>query len=192
MAKNGGPSLPIACVCCMVTLLLTKSALVSAAEKPFFMYTPDTNVDEMAALDLDQRSIIASLAASDEEGLAEAKNIYMLGRGDGGGAMTMKRLSTLAEEEFMGVSTTYQDFVDYFGGNDYADQWISAAFGGAQTSMNNDININFGKFGVEGRGGKDIKVVMCVYVTFTPYQFYFYIHRATDSPCAFRPYYSCS
>ena len=141
----------------MATLLLTKSAPVSAAEKPFLMYTPDTNVDEMAALDLDQRSIVASLAASDEEGLTEAKNIYMLGREDGGGAMTMKRLSTLAEEEFMGVSTTYQDFVDYFGGNDYADQWISAAFGGAQTSMNNDVNIDFGKFGVEGRGGKAYK-----------------------------------
>ena len=62
-------------------LLLGKSTpVVSAAEKPFFTYTPDTNVDEMAALDLDQRSIVVSLAASDEEGLTEAKNIYMLGR----------------------------------------------------------------------------------------------------------------
>ena len=37
-------------------------------------------MDETAALDLDQRSIVVSLAASDEEGLTEAKNIYMLGR----------------------------------------------------------------------------------------------------------------
>ena len=157
IGRTGGPSLPIACICCMATL---QSAPVSAAEKPFFMYTPDTNVDQMAALDLDQRSIVVSLAASDEEGLTEAKNIYMLGRKDddvssSAGAMTMKRLSTLAEEEFLGVSSTYQDFVDYFGSTDYADQWISAAFAGAQTSMNNDVNIDFGKFGVEGRGGKE-------------------------------------
>ena len=115
----------------------------------------------MAALDLDQRSIVVSLAASDEEGLTEAKNIYMLGREEvddvsssSAGAMTMKRLSTLAEEEFLGVSSTYQDYVDYFGGTDYADQWISAAFGGVQTSMSNDVNIDFSKFGIEGRGGK--------------------------------------
>ena len=164
MTKIGGPSLPTSCVCCMATmLLLAKSAPVvsAAAQTPFFTYAPDTNVDELAALDLDQRSIVVSLAASDEEGLTEAKNIYMLDREEvddvssssSAGAMTMKRLSTLAEEEFMGVSSTYQDYVDYFGGTDYADQWISAAFGGVQTSMSNDVNIDFSKFGIEGRGG---------------------------------------
>ena len=156
MTKIGGPSLPTSCVCCMATmLLLGKSAPVvsAAAQTPFFTYAPDTNVDELAALDLDQRSIVVSLAASDEEGLSEAKNIYMLGREDSAGAMTMKRLSTLAEEEFLGVSSTYQDYVDYFGDTDYADQWISAAFGGVQTSMSNDVNIDFSKFGIEGRGG---------------------------------------
>lgn len=142
----------------MATILL---APVSAAEKPLLLYQPDTNVDETAALELDQRSIVASLAARDEEGLTEAKNVYMLGREEDGGvsssdagAMTLKRLSTLAEEEFLGVSSTYQDFVDYYGDTDYADQWISAAFGGAQTSMSNDVNIDFGKFDIEGRGGK--------------------------------------
>lgn len=140
----------------MATILL---APVSAAEKPLLLYQPDTNVDETAALDLDQRAVVASLAARDEEGLTEAKNFYMLGREEddmssAAGAMTLKRLSTLAEEEFLGVSSTYQDFVDYYGETDYADQWISAAFGGAQTSMSKDVNIDFGKFDIEGRGGK--------------------------------------
>ncbi len=157
MATIKGLSLPTSCVCCMATILL---APVSAAESPLLLYQPDTNVDETAALDLDQRSIVASLAARDEEGLTEAKNVYMLGREEDGdmssaaGAMTLKRLSTLAEEEFLGVSSTYQDFVDYYGDTDYADQWISAAFGGAQTSMSNDVNIDFAKFDIEGRGGK--------------------------------------
>jgi hypothetical protein len=156
MATTKGLSLPTSCVCCMATILL---APVSAAEKPLLLYQPDTNVDETAALELDQRSIVASLAARDEEGLTEAKNIYMLGREEddmssAAGAMTLKSLSTLAQEEFLGVSSTYQDFVDYYGDNDYADQWISAAFGGAQTSMSNDVNIDFGKFDIEGRGGK--------------------------------------
>ncbi len=137
----------------MATILLTKSAPASAAETPFLTYTPNTNVDDVAYLDLDQRSIVASLAASDEGGLVDAKNTYMLGRVDSTGAMTMKRLSTLAEGEFLGVSSTYQDFVDYFGHSDYADRWISAAFGGVQTSVSDDASVDFGQFDVEGRGG---------------------------------------
>lgn len=162
MAKMiGGPSLPMTCVCCMATLLLTPASAAAAAT-PFLTYTPDTNVDDVAYLDLDQRSILASLAASDQDGLIDAKNIYMLGRVGSTGPMTMKRLSTLAEEEFLGVSSTYQDFVDYFGHADYADRWISAAFGGVQTSMSDDVNVDFGQFGVEGRGGMYGRP--CVYV----------------------------
>lgn len=170
MAKiTGGPSLPMTCVCCMATMLLTKSTPASAAATPFLTYTPDTNVDDVAYLDLDQRSILASLAASDEDGLVDAKNTYMLGRVGSTGAMTMKRLSTLAEEEFLGVSATYQDFVDYFGHTDYADRWISAAFGGLQTTLSDDANVNFSQLGVEGRGGMYDKLVMCVYVNVYSY-----------------------
>ena len=154
MAKmTGGHSLPMKCVCCMATMLLTKSTPASAAATPFFTYTPDTNVDDVAYLDLDQRAIFVSLAASDEDGLVDAKNTYMLGRVGSTGVITMKRLSTLAEEEFLGVSSTYQDFTDYFGHSDYADRWISAAFGGVQTTLSDDVNVDFGQFGVEGRGG---------------------------------------
>ena len=122
--KNiGNASLPKACICCMMASLLTKSVTVSARaveEQAFLkMYTPDTNVDAVASLDLDQRSIVARVATGDEDGLSEAMDIYSMGRtdNDSSSAMTVKRLSTLAEEAFMGVSTTYQDAVNTFVGN---------------------------------------------------------------------------
>jgi len=70
--------------------------------------------------------------------------------------MTIKSLSTNAQEEFLGGShsKTYLNFVDYYGDMDYADKWISAAFGGEETKFSVAGNLNFGKFDVEGRAGE--------------------------------------
>lgn len=178
--KNiGNVSLPKACICCMMASLLTKSVTVSARaveEQAFLkMYTPDTNVDAVASLDLDQRSIVARVATGDEDGLSEAMDIYSMGRtdNDSSSAMTVKRLSTLAEEAFMGVSTTYQDAVNYYGDTTYADHWVSAAFGGKATSLSAKGNVDFGTFGVEGRAGKSKLVQRCVIKSFNacPYSY---------------------
>lgn len=70
--------------------------------------------------------------------------------------MTIKSLSTNAQEEFLGGShsKTYLNFVDYYGDMDYADKWISAAFGGEETKFSVAGNLDFGKFDVEGRAGE--------------------------------------
>lgn len=119
------------------------------------LYEPETNVDDIAALDLDHRSIVARLATGDEEGLLEAQDVYSKGRdGDGDGSgLTIKRLSTMAGD--LTASSTYQTFVKYYGeSEDYADQWITKSFeGGATTSLANG-DVDFSNFDVEGRAGK--------------------------------------
>jgi len=111
---------------------------------------------------IDQRSIVARLAKDSETGLNEAKDIYTNGRTGGfigatiSNEMTIKSLSTNAQEEFLGGShsKTYLNFVDYYGDMDYADKWISAAFGGEETKFSVAGNLDFGKFDVEGRAGE--------------------------------------
>jgi len=143
--------------------MLTKATVVAVAtttraissEQAFIgLYTPDSNVDKIAVLDLDQRSIVARLAAEDEEGLTEAENVYSNGRiTDTASDLTIKGLSIDASDVLSG-SATYQLFVDYYGDPEYADLWVTASFDGKATALNDAVNVDFSKFDVEGRAGK--------------------------------------
>lgn len=89
----GTSSVPTACLCCVAAAaMLTKSGTAAAVEQPsrqmaeqsfLSVYTPSTNVDDIASLDLDLRSIVARLAKDSETGLTEAKDIYTNGRTGG-------------------------------------------------------------------------------------------------------------
>ena len=165
---TGSSSLPTACICCVAATLLANAKSVSARStssetKILGMYTPDTDVSNYATLDLEQRSIIARLATGDKDGLSEANDIYTNGRSGvnpitGATGMTMQSLSTNALSEFTGASTTYQTFMDYYGDGSYADSWVSASYGGLETTFtdSNDYNVDFGAFDIEGRAGKKI------------------------------------
>lgn len=167
---TGSSSLPTACICCVAATLLANAKSVSARStssetKILGMYTPNTDVSNYATLDLEQRSIIARLATGDKDGLSEANDIYTNGRsgvnpitGGSGGGMTMQSLSTNALSEFTGVSATYQTFMDYYGDASYADSWVSASYGGLETTFtdSNDYNVDFRVFDIEGRAGKKI------------------------------------
>ena len=139
--------------------MLTRSTALAAvssttramsSEQAFIgLYTPDSNVDKIAVLDLDQRSIVARLAAEDDEGLTEAQNVYSNGRiTDAASDLTIKGLSIDASDVLSG-SATYQLFVDYYGDPEYADRWVAASFDGKAT-----LDVDFSKFDVEGRAGK--------------------------------------
>jgi hypothetical protein len=52
---------------------------VTAEQGPFLEYHLETNVNEFAALNLDERSIMAHPATGDEEGLAEVQKVYSNG-----------------------------------------------------------------------------------------------------------------
>ena len=171
--------MPTACACC-IAAMLTKAATAVAAvsstttraissEQAFIgLYTPDSNVDKIAVLDLDQRSIVARLAAEDEEGLTEAENVYSNGRiTDTASDLTIKGLSIDASDVLSG-SATYQLFVDYYGDPEYADRWVTASFDGKATTLNDAVNVDFSKFDVEGRAGK--KHIVATYIRY-------FIHR---------------
>lgn len=152
--------------------MLTKATAVAVAtttramssEQAFIgLYTPDSNVDKIAVLDLDQRSIVARLAAEDEEGLTEAENVYSNGRiTDTASDLTIKGLSIDASDVLSG-SATYQLFVDYYGDPEYADRWVTASFDGKATALNDAVNVDFSKFDVEGRAGKKHIVATCIW-----------------------------
>jgi hypothetical protein len=149
--------------CCYAAALLvghhaaaTATANRATAEQvPFLEFKLETNVDEIAALDLDQRSIVARLATGDEEGLTEAREVYTIGRNRDDGkvaVVTIRDLSIKAGEQ-LASSSTYNMFVDFYGGSDYADRWANASFTGGATGGNFDFD--FGLFDVEGRAGKN-------------------------------------
>lgn len=130
------------------------AAARGAAEQAFFgQYTPETNIDSIAALDIDQRSIVARVASGDEEGLVEARDVYSNGV-TGSSSLTLKGLSTLADEKLK-WSTTYQTFKDYYGGSGFADKLIEASFEGVEMPIGRG-SFDFGYFDVEGRAGKAI------------------------------------
>eukprot|EP00580_Thalassiosira_gravida_P015601 CAMPEP_0201663610 /NCGR_PEP_ID=MMETSP0494-20130426/5351_1 /ASSEMBLY_ACC=CAM_ASM_000839 /TAXON_ID=420259 /ORGANISM="Thalassiosira gravida, Strain GMp14c1" /LENGTH=522 /DNA_ID=CAMNT_0048142239 /DNA_START=113 /DNA_END=1681 /DNA_ORIENTATION=+ len=152
--------------CCIAAAMLLASP-ASAAEtnstespQPSFLnrYTPSTDVDDIAALDLDQRSIVAKLASGTFLGLKEAEEIYSNGRfdapGDDGGdgtKITVQSLSTNVEGAIKPVdSATLAMFERYYGSTDYADKWIRASIDGAETTFANG-NADFSKFGLAGR-----------------------------------------
>jgi len=104
--------------------------------------------------------------------------------------MTIKSLSTNAQEEFLGGShsKTYLNFVDYYGDMDYADKWISAAFGGEETKFSVAGNLDFGKFDVEGRAGEKI---MCTSYAHNDYAYlihhiHLYTHNILYKPASIR------
>ena len=170
-----GRSVPTTCACC-IAAMLTKATAVAAvsstttraisSEQAAFvgLYTHDSNVDKIAVLDLDQRSIVARLAAEDEEGLTEAQNVYSNGRITDHTAsdLTIKGLSIDASDVLSG-SATYQLFVDYYGDPEYADRWVTASFDGKTTTLNDAVNVDFSKFDVEGRAGKKHIVATCIW-----------------------------
>jgi len=111
-------------------------------------YEPETNVDAIAALDLDQRSIVARLATGDRDGLAEAQIVYS--NGQESSELNIKRLSTEAETD-LSASPTYKTFVEYYGESDYADQWVDASYRADATSFSGNGNVEFRNFFLEGR-----------------------------------------
>ncbi|KAL3808429.1 hypothetical protein ACHAXA_003836 [Cyclostephanos tholiformis] len=150
-----------ACACCVAAMLTGRDATatstttrVTAEQAPFLEYHLETNVDEFAALDLDQRSIVARLATGDEEGLTEARMVYSNGRvlddDDEIPSVTLRDLSVQAGEQLVN-SSTYNTFVDFYGGYDYADQWVMASFGGIATG--DMFDFDFTQLEVEGRAG---------------------------------------
>ena len=91
----------------------------AAAQRPFLgLYKPVTSVDALASLDLEVQSINARLAMGNEEGLAEARDVYRNGFGDLGATIGASA----------STSPTFAQFVDYYGGSDFADSWIEASF----------------------------------------------------------------
>ncbi len=152
------------CACCAAALLAVHDAAatatvtrVTAEQAPFLEYKLETNVDEIAALDLDQRSIVARLATGDEEGLAEAQEVYTSGRNledESNTVVTIRDLSVRAGEQ-LSDSSTYNTFVDFYGGSDYADRWATESFTGGATD--GDFYFDFSQFDVEGRAGKNDK-----------------------------------
>ena len=155
---------------CVAAMLFTPSPLaaINATEQPFLKrYEPETNIDNVAALDLDQRSIVARLASGTEEGLRDAQDVYSKGRNHIPGSQidyTLQSLSLRAYDELK-ASLTYQIFVDYYGQDDYADRWIQASFNGNATSLENG-NADFSHFSLEGRTGE-------IYYSFV---FFFPVH----------------
>jgi len=170
-------SMPACCIA--AAMLLASSSPASAIEtnsteppqrpppppQPPFLnrYTPTTDVDDIAALDLDQRSIVAKLASGTFEGMKEAGLIYVEGRpvvDEGGivvsaplfeGRTTVQSLSTNVEDAIdLADSATLRLFETYYGSTDYADRWIRASIDGAETTFENG-NADFSKFGLEGR-----------------------------------------
>ena len=134
-------------------------------------YKLETNVDEIAALDLDQRSIVARLATGDEEGLAEAQEVYTKGRNPDDEIVTISDLSVKAGE-LLSNSSTYNTFVDFYGGSDYADRWVTASFTGGATD--GDFYFDFSQFDVEGRAGKNDKFPLSY--MFMPQRCFVYQH----------------
>lgn len=163
----GTSSVPTICICC-VAAMLTKSSTATtatmsramAAQQSFLsIYTPSTNVDSIASLDIDQRSIVARLAKGNSKGFAEARQFYVNGGTYAGQTRTIQSLSTGAQQEFLGgaYSTTFLDYTDYYGDTDYADAWISAAFEGGETEFRASTShgsVDFGNFDFEGRAGE--------------------------------------
>jgi hypothetical protein len=151
-----------ACACCVAAVLAGHDATatptttrMTAEQVPFLEYHLETNVDEFAALDLDQRSIVARLATGDEDGLTEAQSVYSNGRDladDKIPVVTIRDLSVKAGEQ-LSNSSTYNTFVEFYGGFDYADQWAAASFTGSATGEIFDFD--FSHFEVEGRAGKN-------------------------------------
>ncbi|KAL7543689.1 hypothetical protein ACHAXR_012997 [Thalassiosira sp. AJA248-18] len=144
------------CACCIAAMLANPSLAVAAttramSEQQAFLglYEPETNVDDIAALDLDHRSIVARLATGDGEGLLEAQDVYSKGRDGDGSGLTIKLLSTMAGN--LAASSTYQNFLKYYGESDYADQWIEASFEGGATSSLANGDVDFSNFDFEGR-----------------------------------------
>ena len=147
------------CACCAAALLTGHDAAATATatrataeQAPFLDYKLETNVDEIAALDLDQRSIVARLATCDEEGLTEAQEVYTKGRNLEEEIVTIRDLSVKAGE-LLSNSSTYNTFVDFYGGSDYADRWATSSFTGGATG--GDFYFDFSQFDVEGRAGKN-------------------------------------
>ena len=76
------------CACCIAAYLTAPVATAikvggarALSEQSFLgLYDPTNNVDAIAALDLDQRSIVARLATGDRNGLTEAQSISSNGR----------------------------------------------------------------------------------------------------------------
>ena len=156
------------CACCVAAMLAAHDATatptisrVTAEQAPFLEYYPQTNVDEFAALDLDQRSIVARLATGDEEGLSEARAVYSDGKvtdDDEIPSVTLRDLSIGAGEQLVN-SSTYKTFVDFYGGSDYADRWVSASFEGISTD--DAFGFDFSQVDVEGRAGKKYDSSLC-------------------------------
>ena len=152
-------------------LLSPLAASVAAESYQTFLgrYEPSTNVDDIAALDLDQRSIAARLAAGTYAGLREDEEIYSKGRAYDSAATaaipnrtTLRSLGTIfaagddqmATDAVMGVgSPTYESFVEYYGGQDYPDRWIQAAFDGIAVDFD-EGDADFSKLDLEGRSGE--------------------------------------
>ena len=159
----------------IVAILATTSAM-SAQSAIVNHDKSETNLDAIAVLDLDQRSIIANLATGTEEGLLKAKHIYSAGlnsdnTGETTAALTIQSLSTTAGEDLLS-SSTYQIFSDYYGKPDYADAWVQASFQGEATTRLGYGNVDFTSLGLEGRTGK---------TTYYPFLFCYHI----QSTCVF-------
>lgn len=158
------------CACCVAAMLAghdvtatTTTTRATAEQAPFLEYHPQTNVDEFAALDLDQRSIVARLATGDEEGLTEARTVYSNGRvmdDDKIPSVTLRDLSVRAGEQLVN-SSTYKTFVDFYGGYDYADRWVTASFEGSATD--DTFDFDFSQLEVEGRAGKKDELSRCLF-----------------------------
>ena len=94
------------------------------------IYKPGSNVDDIAALDVDLRSIDAGLAKGDADGMAEARAVYANGIDNtSSDTYTLKQLSTKMSKTFW-ASPTFGHVVDWNGEQDYANQFVEASFGG--------------------------------------------------------------
>ena len=149
------------CACCAAALLTGHDAAATATatrataeQAPFLEYKLETDVDEIAALDLDQRSIVARLATGDKEGLSEAREVYTNGRNFVDAQITLVTIRDLSIKagQQLSNSSTYNTFVDFYGGSDYANRWATASFTGNATG--GDFDFDFSQFDVEGRAGK--------------------------------------
>eukprot|EP00814_Leptocylindrus_danicus_P010885 CAMPEP_0116021924 /NCGR_PEP_ID=MMETSP0321-20121206/10680_1 /TAXON_ID=163516 /ORGANISM="Leptocylindrus danicus var. danicus, Strain B650" /LENGTH=434 /DNA_ID=CAMNT_0003492895 /DNA_START=21 /DNA_END=1322 /DNA_ORIENTATION=+ len=105
-------------------------------------YTPTTDIDNEAILDLDLQLIYARTLSGTEDSLQEAASVYS--NGD---------KSTISIES-MGTSTVNPNvFYAYSGAYDYEDRLMKAALAGDSTDFPNgaDTNFDFSVFGKVGR-----------------------------------------
>ena len=122
----------------LVALVFAIAQPVTQAFNVFSVFgKPD---GEFADLDADVRSILAKMSLESAAGLTDAKRIYEQGGRLDNALPTLQSLGT--DAPFTDFST-FQAFSEFFGGDNYAEQYLQAAFDPSVTSLtlNSDSNI---------------------------------------------------